>query len=512
MITERPYQTDVQDEITTLAAKGFKRILCVAPCGSGKTIISSKIIQNAAANGKRVLFLAHLRELIHQTSEKLYSLGIEHGVIMADELWDNAQNVQVASIQTLYHRAIRRTKIALPKADLIVIDEAHHFSTSEAWKKIVEKFPDAYILGLTATPINKRGLGLGHYFDAMAKCPGINELIDQKYLVPARYFAPVIPDLSKVRVKMGEYVEADLEQVFDKKTLLGDVVENFLRICPTRKAIVFGVSVRHSIHLAESFNAVGIKAKHIDGTTPGRERREIIQDFKEGKIQVLSNCAVFSEGFDSPEADCLIMAMSTKSLGRFLQITGRIIRTATNKKDAIIIDHGGNIREHGFLTQNFDWKLDYGEGKTIKDTLPEKKERNKREITCEQCKRVYSESLICPDCGHKPTYKGKYVETYEAYLEEINKLEKPRGTTDPLTWYLAFRHEQKKRGLKDNYSEVLFKKKFGEWPKAEWYDLEPVTPPNDVQAYIRSRQIAYAYAMKKAREQKIAAMKAANKP
>src|SRR3990167_2142716 len=161
----RPYQLDVIDEITTEAASGKRRIILQAPTGSGKTIIAAQIISHAVSNKKHVLFLAHRRELIWQTMEKLESFGVPHGVLIAGEPYDPTHFVSVASIGTIFSRAMRRKVIGLPKADLVICDEFHHAASSGTWKKILEEYKNSFILGLTATPINVLGFGMGHVAD-----------------------------------------------------------------------------------------------------------------------------------------------------------------------------------------------------------------------------------------------------------------------------------------------------------------------------------------------------------
>jgi superfamily II DNA or RNA helicase len=238
MIEDRPYQTNVVAEFMRTTAE-FKRIIIVAPTGAGKTVIAAAIIMDYVNQYKQVLVLAHRREIIGQTSRKLRDLGIWHGVILAGESEMPMAPVQVASVQTLSSRAMRQgpngtTRMELPPASLVVVDECHH-ATAPTWSGILDAYPDAIILGLTATPCRGDGHGLGSIFETMIECPQVAELIELGYLVKSRVYAPSTPDLKGVEVRHGDYVESQLAERMDKQKLLkgvevrhGDYVESQL--------------------------------------------------------------------------------------------------------------------------------------------------------------------------------------------------------------------------------------------------------------------------------------------
>lgn len=192
----RPYQSDVLADVAQAIAAGAGRILLIAPTGAGKTIIASSIIEAAQYKGERVLVLAHTREIIKQTSEKLFDYGIEHGIIQAGYATKPGEMVQVASVQTLWVRAMRNERMELPPAGLLIVDEAHH-TPANTYRKIIDAYPQATLIGLTATPCRGDGRGLGCIFDIIIECPQVAELILQKYLVRTRVFAPVDPDASR---------------------------------------------------------------------------------------------------------------------------------------------------------------------------------------------------------------------------------------------------------------------------------------------------------------------------
>ena len=325
----RPYQLDVVGEIEL-----HERPLIVAPTGSGKTIIAAEIIRRAA--NKHILFIAHRRELIHQARDKLAEFGITAGVILAGEPRSPMLGIQVASIQTLWARCVRGAA-DLPPADIVFIDEAHH-ARARTYRQIVQSYPDAKIIGLTATPCRKDGRGLGGTFDVIIECPQVRALVDLGHLVRTLVFAPSTPDLKGVQTRQGDYVEAQLAARVDRPELVGDIVSHWHRLAERRKTVVFATSVAHSIHLKDEFIKTGVRAEHIDGKTPKDERGEILRRLSAGEIELVTNCMVLTEGWDQPDVACCVLARPTKSLGLYRQMVGRVLRPAPNKTDALILD------------------------------------------------------------------------------------------------------------------------------------------------------------------------------
>jgi superfamily II DNA or RNA helicase len=238
--------------------------------------------------------------------------------------------VQVASIQTLHRRAIQADKMQLPPADLLVIDEAHHCPAA-SYRKIIAAYPNAILLGLTATPCRGDGRGLGSIFDTIIQAPQVAELIGQGHLVKTRVYAPVDPDLRGVKVQAGDYILSQLADRMDRSELIGDIVTHWHKYSERRKTVAFTVNVAHSVHLRDEFIKSGVRAEHIDGTTPKDERDATLARLASGDVDVVCNCMVLTEGFDCPDMGCIILARPTRSMGLFRQMVGRALRPAPGK-------------------------------------------------------------------------------------------------------------------------------------------------------------------------------------
>ncbi len=395
----RPYQTEALLEtratLTRLRAdeKPMRAILH-APTGAGKTVISSAIIQSAIQKNRRVIFLAHRKELITQCSGKLDDLGVPHGIIMGAHPRSLPHlPVQVASIQTL----VGRIKKKPMQADLIIIDECHR-ATSKSYQDVVNRFPGATVLGLTATPERSDGRGLGEIFEEIIPVSTVRALIDQGYLVPARVFAPVKPNLDGLRIVRGDYDETEMASLMDQADLVRDVVAHWQKLAAGRTTVAFAVNIRHSKHIRDSFRADGVSAEHLDGKTPDRERDAILARLASGETQVVSNVGILTEGWDLPRASCCILARPTMSTGLYQQMVGRVLRPFAGKNDALILDHAGCVHEHGLPDEPRQYSLEGVKRRRRKAGQA----RVLRVQTCEKCFKVFPVGLaVCDGCGWK---------------------------------------------------------------------------------------------------------------
>jgi len=510
MIELWDFQSETIQECRTAVAAGYRSILIVAPTGAGKTVIGADIIRAADEKEKQAMFMAHRRELVRQTAVKLFDFGVAHGIIMAGERMDHWRGVQIASIDTLrarYMNPKKQYQLPLPRLAILMVDEAHR-SMSPTYRKLIEhyKAEGAIIIGLTATPIRGDGKGLGVLYNYMVQTPGVQELIDMGFLVPPRYYAPSIPDLTGVHIRKGDYVEGELQQVMDKREPIGDIVENWQRVCPDRQTIVFAAGVRHSIHIAEKFKQVGVAAEHVDGSTATGERDAMLARLRSGETQLVSNCMVLTEGFDCPPLSAAVLARPTKNIGLYIQMGGRVLRAYTGKEDAIILDHSGNLYEHGFLEDDHGWYLSEANACASNEER-QKKLDEKKPITCEECAHVYTGQLICPMCGHIPAMRGKDPKHRAADLMEVRRKKReakerrerkalPVTTEEKQEWYSMFLSYARMKGHKHGSVAHKYKERFDEWPRDMKQVERKVT--EECVNYITHLNIKRAYRNKKA--------------
>jgi len=494
----RPYQRDIIDRVYAEIAAGKRRLLLVAPTGSGKTVIAGAIIAGAVGRKKRVLFLAHRRELIQQTSAKLHAVGVDHGIIQAGFPTRPGEGVQVASISTLHARALRTNKMELPPADLVIVDEAHH-CRARTYRRLIEAYPSAVILGMTATPCRGDGRGLGNTFETIVACPSVADLIADNYLVPTRVYAPSRPDLSGVRVERGDYAEKQLAERMDDQQLVGDIISHWHRLSDRRRTVVFATGVAHSVHLRDEFRSSGVWAEHIDGSTPVEQRDSILAGLAAGTVEVVTNAMVLTEGWDQPAVSCLVLARPTRHMGLYRQMVGRVLRPAPGKTDALILDHAGAVFEHGFVEEPVIWTL--AEDRRAKNPVHASRGRFQapKLTTCPECTAVRFEGRPCDACGWRPQPKAAPIEIADGDLTHVDRSRRPtdkiNSPVEMLRWHRELSGIATERGYRPGWAAHKFKEKFGHWPRER--TVAPTSASAEVRAWVRSRQIAYAKAMAK---------------
>jgi superfamily II DNA or RNA helicase len=442
-----------------------------------------------------VLVLAHRREIITQTSDKLRANGIPHGIILAGVQPRPLEFVQVASIQTLWSRAVQRENMDLPRAELLVIDECHH-CPAKTYRKIIDAYPNVILLGLTATPCRGDGRGLGGVFEATTECPQVGELIEQGYLVKTRVYAPVIPDLKGVRVEKGDYVESQLAERMDRPKLVGDIVTHWHRYGECRKTVCFATGVRHSVHLRDEFIKSGVRAEHIDGGTPKPERDASLARLASGEIELITNCMVLTEGWDMPEVGCCILARPTKKMGLYRQMIGRVLRPAKDKPDAIILDHSGAVFRHGFAEDHVEWTLDPDTRAESPEHKARCEEPKSRLLECSQCGCVRIAGEPCSNCGFLPTPPPLPFTVAAGDLGLVEGRRARASIYDPAEraeWHGMLTYIAIERGYSPKWPNINYKQKFSAWPP--WgANPEPIPPTPEVRSWVRSRLIAYAKA------------------
>jgi superfamily II DNA or RNA helicase len=497
----RPYQRDVVDQFERKVAEGVRRILIVAPTGSGKTVIGAEIIKRAVAKYQPTLFIAHRDELLTQARDKLKGFEVTAGIIKAGRDKDARPQalVQVAGIQTLHARAVRAKSMELPPAEIVFIDEAHHIRAM-TYQKIVEAYPDAVIIGLTATPCRGDGRGLGNVFEALVECPQIGELITLGHLVKLKILAPPTPDLRGVEVaSTGDYVVNQLSDRMNTDALVGDFVEHWLKHAQHRRTIAFAVDVAHSVHIIDELVKSNIRAEHIDGTTPQDQREAILARLASGETEVVSNCMILTEGFDLPDIGCIALVRPTRSLGLFRQMIGRGLRPAEGKSDIIVLDHSGGVHRHGRPDDPIEWTLDTDRRATNATHEARIKKTGSSDPFCEckACGELRMKGMACDNCGWAPKPPGRAVDVLDGDLVPLGETNRPIET-ERITFFCELRGFHRTARKKDGspyhpkWPQCQYKDKFGRWPDWSWNNYAPLEPSDATRRWIKHRQIAYA--------------------
>lgn len=385
--TLRDYQERGIAQILAAYRAGARSVLAVAPTGSGKTTVFSHILAELDARGQRGVILVHRRELAIQACTRLREFGVRYGLILAGERADPTAHVQVASVQTLVRRRA-------PQAQLVVPDEAH-LSTAATWRGILEQYPDARILGVTATPWRLAGKPLADAYDDLVVIATPRELREQGHLCDYAGFSYLTPDLSGVATVAGDYNERDSAAAMSSGAIVANVVEEWLAHASALSTVVFAVTVEHSRQLTAQFKAAGVRAEHLDGATGLQERGAILGRVASGATRVLCNVGVAVEGLDIPRLKCCVLARPTRSLARAIQMMGRV-RRPWEGVTARIHDHAFVIRQHGLPDADRDYTLNAKLGPPPSLT------------TCTVCMAMYS-GTRCPSCEHEPAPRTERI-------------------------------------------------------------------------------------------------------
>lgn len=436
----REYQTTALEQIRSSLEKGYKAPLLVLPTGAGKTIIFSELANDFVCKGQKVLILVHRRELIKQACEKLDSINVKYGVISSGFERDDHRKLQVASVYTLYRNLKKETF----KPDVIIFDEAHHVAAS-TWVKIVEKYNQALKIGVTATPIRLDNKPLGKFFDYLIKGVQVQELVHKKYLCEHKVFAGnVQPDLSKLKIRRGDYQRKDLKEIMDQPYIIGDAVEQYKKHLLGKPAIAFCVDINHAEKVHAQFVSEGIKSEVLTGEMQMNERDEVLKKLRNHQVDVVVSVDVISEGTDLPCVTGAILLRPTNSEALYMQQVGRVLRPEKNKT-AIVLDHVGNTYRHDFIDVEKNWVLEQEEDEGVK-------EKGKPVfITCKQCNFVFKQQKTCPNCGNEITKKQLIL--LEGQLQELKR----QREKDPYTIkrkYRSSKYNQNKKFHNKNIEDL----------------------------------------------------------
>ena len=360
----RPYQQDVKDKIFTLW-KSEKNVMLQMPTGAGKTILFSSVINDIIkVPDSKILIIAHRKELLEQISSHLSKYNIEHGIISSNRKRCLEKRVQVASIQTLTHKNNEEiTKSFVP--NFIVIDEAHH-TLAKTYDQLWKLYPLSWKLGVTATPCRINGAPFTNHFSELISSLSVKELIEKGFLSDYTFYTEnPDSDLSKAILSIkkksstGDYRINDLLQNLNVERHVKKLVLSYSTYANGLKGIVYCISIEHAHNICEAYKNIGVVAEYIDSKTPKTEREQIVQDFKDGKIQVLVNVDIFSEGFDCPDVEFIQMARPTWSLSKYMQQVGRGLRTSLGKDKTIILDNAGMYARFGLPSDTRLWNATF---------------------------------------------------------------------------------------------------------------------------------------------------------
>lgn len=398
----REYQAELIGRIRLSIMHGHKSIVSVLGCGGGKSVIQAEIAHSATDKGNRVLFLVHRKELCEQISNTFTAQGVD------------MDRCSVSMVQT-----VSRHIDKLPKPQIIITDEAHH-STANSYKKIYAAFPDALRLGFTATPCRLNHGGLGEVYDKLITSVTTQWLIENNYLSPYKYYSVKLADTSGLHIKAGDYKADEVAELMQNSEIYGETVKQWEKLAKGKKTIAYCASVEAAEETAEQFRQAGYTAASLSGSTPKELRAQIMQDFRDSKIMILTNCELFGEGLDVPDCECTVLLRPTQSLTLYIQQSMRSMRYMPGKT-AIIIDHVGNCYLHGLPDDNREWTLE-----------PKAKQQNMVKIReCPMCFSVYPPTKQkCPYCGYAAVkeIQRKEKKTVEIDLVEMQHQEEIKNT------------------------------------------------------------------------------------
>ncbi len=333
----RPYQQAAREAIHAEWNDGRRRTLLVLPTGTGKTIVFAAVTEDQVRSGSRVLVLAHRGELLEQAADKIKrSTGLASAVEKAEQTClDSWCRVVVGSVQSL-QRPARLEQFPADYFGTIIIDEAHHAIT-DGYQRVLEHFPEANVLGVTATPDRGDMRNLGEVFDSLAYEYKLTQAIREGYLCPI--LAQTIPlqlDISQVTLSGGDFAVGGLGTALDP--YLEQIASEMQTACAGRKTVVFLPLIKTSQKFRDILNSKGFRAAEVNGQS--EDRAEILSDFSNGKYNVLCNSMLLTEGWDCPSVDCIVVLRPTKVRSLYSQMVGRGTRLSpeTGKKDLLLLD------------------------------------------------------------------------------------------------------------------------------------------------------------------------------
>jgi len=485
VVSLRSYQNKLVEQARQKVAAGAGRLLIVAPTGAGKTHILAHNMLSFLERRKDgvALYVVHRRQLVEQTHALLTRLGLPATIVMAGYATDWSRRIFVVSRDTW----IRRQKeISFDSVPLLIFDEAHIGINSQ--KRIVEALKPEVTLGYTATPVSMSGPGMGALYRDIVVGPTYLDLIAGGNLVPTRWVSARL-DTSGLRVSRltGDFVTDDVVRLV-RGQVLADLYEAYGQYARER-TVVFAPAVDIAWTIAARFGEMGICAAVLDWSTPTHERHRILSGFSEGRIKVIVNVDVLSEGWDEPRVDTIILASPTRSLARYLQRVGRGMRPADGKSEILVIDLVGSLYMHGPPEDIDGWQLE-----------PERPDRQKpvgsdlvkRKGICPVCHNEMRTNP-CPSCGFQASYRPSQVdlEVIGAKLAMVDEMEID-SEAFKVSFYRQLLGFARARNKKDGWAAHAYRDKYGEFPPFSWRELGPLEPGPEAQRWAKRMFIKWA--------------------
>lgn len=500
VISLRDYQECLVDGVRDSLKAGRRRVMAYLPTGGGKTRVATAITQMSLSKSKgRVVVLANRKQLVHQFAAALRAAGLDVGILQGENTHGLHHRVVVASIDTIHARSCIFDDVAL-----FIIDEAHACAGSEKYRALLFRYSRVPTIGLSATPF-ARGLGKdyaelrGPLFEDLVIGATVQSLVDAGHLTDLDIYAPSGPNMTGAKTSRtadGEqdYRQADIEEAADRPELVGDILRHWFKLAGGVKTICFASSIAHSQHIVEQFRAAGVSAEHLDCYMDDETRADILGRFERGDFTLLSNVSLLSEGFDVPDTSCMILARPTKSLTRFLQMVGRVLRPAPGKTRALLLDHSGSVERIGHPFDDLPLELD--DGSANKAGCRKEERRKSEPKPCPKCKFVRDAGVHeCPKCGFAPTRQSD-VEVADGELVKIDRKTKKPATPDRKQHvYSQLLQVCRAKGYRPGWAANQYRAMFGVWPRG-LRDVE-ASPTGELLSWLKSQRIRFAKSSQK---------------
>lgn len=420
-----PWQQAGIDAVYDLLSAGELSICCTAPTGMGKGMMLEELSRRYIDQGGKVILFTNRKLLTAQTGSRMTEAGIAFGYASATLGMNTQMPMTVASVQTVQSR-IKNQMMELPKADLVLIDEAHNRGFDKTLEAYREVNPGTAVVGFTATPTGLKGK-YEHLVVAGTKREGRQH----GALVPCLVFAPSEPDMRGVTMTAeGEYVHKGMVKRVMQCTVFSDIFDTWQQHASNgfvndgeyqiRPTMVWAPGVPESQWIVQEFRNRGITAEHIDGTTSDAERTRIKEGSQNGSISVVSSFGVLREGVDWPWISYGILVQVCGAITTYLQIVGRILRAWPGKRDAILQDHSGAWHRHGSPNEDREWELTDTNKSIAKNRKKQLQIGDKSEgICCPKCGGVRAVGPTCPHCGYQHTRSVRMVRTVDGELVKM---------------------------------------------------------------------------------------------